>query len=345
MMAKPAWACLLSAIVLTFICAGTYAFIEHRGVAQATLSIEHSGAAQAPLSEVETVIGVDTNPCSNTGGTGGPCVGENPPFYNDATNLGTINGCVSVNPNDTFYIDLFVKDVANLKQWDGTFRFDESMLHVTLLTTNGFFLGSNTYGPILQCFEDPDGNEGECTLGTGDTTGAGHSGSGVLGRLKLTAIGPGVSKANLDLRPDGSPISGVQLLDPSGNPVGPVDEYGNFDGTILNAQIAVDEPCPGECLPDVDTDSDGFNDDVECYLPTDQRDACPDNDTDDAWPLDMNMDTFVTVIPDIYGFRGQLGTEYGDPNFQTRLDLNADHYITVIPDIYAFRGHVGEGCS
>jgi hypothetical protein len=329
MMAKPAWACFLSAIVLTFICAGTYAFIEHRGVAQATLSTEHSGAAQAPLSEGETVIGVDANPAGNT-----------------ATSLGTINGCISVSHNDTFYIDLIVQDVANLHKWDGTFRFDESVLHVNSLTTNSFFLGSSTYGPIKDCYEDPVGDDGECTLGTHDTTGAGHTGSGALGRLELTAIGPGISKANFDLRPDGSLTSGVQLLNPSGNPVGPVDQYGYFDGTILNAKIAVDEPCPGECLPDHDTDSDGFDDDVECYLPTDQLDACPDNDADDAWPLDMNMDTFVTVIPDIYSFRGQVGTQYdGNPNFHTRLDLNADHYITVIPDIYVFRGHVGEACS
>jgi len=340
-MGKPIWIGLVSAIIVASVCGGIYALTERGDVAQATPSIEHSGVAQAPLSEVETVVGVDANPAGNT-----------------ATSLGTINGCISVNfdppPADTFSIDLVVQDVTNLHKWDGTFRFDESVVQVNSLTTNGFFLGSNTYGPVFQCYPDPDGDEGECTFGTHDMTGAGHSGSGVLGRLELTAIGPGpgiskISKANFDLRPDGYPTSGVQLLDPGGNPVGPVDQYGYFDGTILNAQIAVDEPCPGECLPDVDTDTDGFDDDVECYLPTDPLDACPDVlYIDDAWPLDVNMDTFVTVGGDVLPFRGRIGATGGPPpsaNWLQRLDLNADNFITVGGDVLGFRGRIGQTCS
>ena len=317
MMAKPMWAGFVSAILLAFICTGIYAFTERSDVAQATL---------------DTIVGVDANPTGNT-----------------ATSLGTINGCISVDSTDVFYIDLFIQDVTNLNSWEGTFRFDESLLEVNSLAVDGFFLGSAVWGPTFHCYEDPVGDEGECTLGTFDTTGAGHDGEGVLGRLELTAIGTGISKANLDLRVDGLPVSGVYLWD-DGDPPAAIGDFegddGYFDGTILNAEIAIDQPCPGECLPGEHSDGDGFDDYVECYLGTDPLDDCTnDPGTHDAWPLDTNIDTFVTVVPDVLSFRGLIGSTYGDGNFRQRLDFNADGALTIIPDVLAFRGHIGEECS
>jgi hypothetical protein len=114
----------------------------------------------------------------------------------------------------------------------------------------------------------------------------------------------------------------------------------------LNAEIAVDQPCTGECQPDVDSDGDGFNDDVECYLPTDQNDDCTDEiGVHDAWPLDVNMDTAVTVVADVLPYSGKIGLPVaGDPILQ-RLDLNTDGAITVVGDVLAFRGHIGESCT
>jgi len=317
-MGKPAWIGFVSVIVLALICGGIYAFTERSHVVEATPDT--------------IVVGVDANPAGNT-----------------ATSLGTINSCISVNSTDTFYIDLFVKEVDDLNSWEGVFRFDESVLQVNSLAVAGFFLGSSTYGPIFSC------TPGECLLGTFDTTGAGHDGEGVLGRLKITAIGTGKSKANLDLRSEGLPASGVILLD-DGEPPAAIGDFdppegdGYFDGDILNAEIAVDQPCPGECLPGVDTDGDGFDDDVECYLPTDQNDDCTDEiGVHDAWPLDINIDKFVTVGGDVLSYRGNIGATGGeppDPNWPLkRLDLNMDNFITVGGDVLAFRGRIGDTCS
>lgn len=312
-MAKPMWAGFVSAIVLALICTGIYAFTERGDVAQATPG------------EVDTIVGVDANPAGNT-----------------ATSLGAINSCISVNSTDVFYIDLFIQDVTNLNSWEGTFRFDESLLEVNSLAVDGFFLGSSLWGPIFDC------DEGQCQIGTFDTTGAGHDGEGVLGRLELTAIDTGISKANLDLRVDGLPVSGVILLD-DGDPPAAIGDFegddGFFDGLILNAEIAVDQPCPGECLPDVDTDGDGFDDDVECYLETDPLDDCPNNPSHDAWPLDINNDTIITVSGDVLNFRGMITTTYGDGKFRKRLDLNADGVITVSFDVLLFRNRIMETCS
>jgi hypothetical protein len=236
MMAKPVWAGFVIAIVLGLICTGIYAFIEHSNIAQATLS------------EVSTIVGVDTNTTGNS-----------------ATYVGTIDRCVSVSPNNTFDIDLFVKDVTNLNKFEGTFSFDESVVQVNSLTTDGFLLGSSTYGPIFQCYPDPDGNDGECSVGTFDTTGAGHPGSGVpgsgvLGRLHLTALSAGTSRLYFTRWPLG--VSAITLED-NGNPpaaIGDIPAYGDlkgdrfFDGLVFNAivKVAVGQPCP------TDADLDGF---------------------------------------------------------------------------------------
>jgi hypothetical protein len=306
-MGKPAWVGLVSAIVLAFICGGIYAFTERSHVAEAQL---------------DPTVGVDANPAGNT-----------------ATHVATINSCISVNLDDVFYIDLVVEDVTNLNSWDATFRFEESVLEVNSLNADDFFLGSDVW-PFFECYP------GECQVSNVDQGGAGHTGEGVLGRLQITAIGPGISKANLDLRLDGSLVSGVQLSDENGDPIGPLDGYGYFDGSILNAQIAVGEPCPGECQPGVDSDGDGFDDDVECYLPTDQNDDCTDEiGVHDAWPLDINIDKAVTVVGDVLSYSDKIGLSVdGDPILQ-RLDLNADGAITVVGDVLAFSDRIGASCT
>jgi hypothetical protein len=98
-----------------------------------------------------------------------------------------------------------------------------------------------------------------------------------------------------------------------------------------------------------DPDIDGFTDYIELYVVTDADDACPDVvGSDDAWPLDVNMDKFVTVGGDILPYRGRIGATGGPPpsaNWLRRLDLNADNYITVGGDILPFRGMIGQSCT
>ena len=112
--------------------------------------------------------------------------------------------------------------------------------------------------------------------------------------------------------------------------------------------------------PPGDEDCDGFSTAVEQYLPTDPLDSCPDIigtpglcpgptcDGDDAWPLDINVDTFVTVGGDILPYRDRVGAWGGpppDPKWLQRLDLNDDNYITVGGDILPFRGLTAEMCT
>ncbi|UCH87329.1 MAG: hypothetical protein JSU97_02770, partial [Dehalococcoidia bacterium] len=104
-----------------------------------------------------------------------------------------------------------------------------------------------------------------------------------------------------------------------------------------------------DCTPGVDTDLDGFNNDVECYLPTDPADDCTnDPGVHDAWPLDVNIDTFVTVVGDVLPYSGRIGAWGGPPpdaGWMQRLDLNMDNYITVVGDVLPFSGNIGASCT
>jgi hypothetical protein len=103
------------------------------------------------------------------------------------------------------------------------------------------------------------------------------------------------------------------------------------------------------CTAGMDSDGDTFNDEVEWYLPSDCLDDCTDNPSvHDAWPLDINIDTYVTVGGDVLPYRGRIGAWGGppaDPNWLQRLDLNMDNYITVGGDVLPFRGNIGLNCT
>ena len=93
-----------------------------------------------------------------------------------------------------------------------------------------------------------------------------------------------------------------------------------------------------------DADGDGFAVCVEDYLDTDFLDNCPDGPTDDAWPLDINMDRYITVGGDLLPFRGCIGAQPGDPQWWHRLDLNVDGAITIGGDVILYRDRIGHSC-
>jgi subtilisin-like proprotein convertase family protein len=122
------------------------------------------------------------------------------------------------------------------------------------------------------------------------------------------------------------------------------DDEGGDTGTLNSWELELcgEAPTPN-CGPGVDTDGDGFDDDAECYLVTDPLDACRDDPTDDAWPLDMNMDKSVTMA-DVFKYSGKIGRPVsGDPLLR-RLDLNMDNSITMA-DVFKYSGKIGQTCT
>jgi beta-lactamase superfamily II metal-dependent hydrolase len=96
---------------------------------------------------------------------------------------------------------------------------------------------------------------------------------------------------------------------------------------------------------DADDDNDGFADTPEAYLGTDTLDACPDNSSDAAWPLDINNDGQISVVGDVLNYRDRIGATPGAPNWWQRLDLNADGQISVVGDVLMYRERIGETCT
>jgi putative hemolysin len=98
-------------------------------------------------------------------------------------------------------------------------------------------------------------------------------------------------------------------------------------------------------VPLGDDDCDGFTTAVEDYMTTDPLDACPDDDTHDAWPLDIDMNCDVSVTGDVYYYRGRIGATLGDPAWWQRLDLDMNGEISVTGDVFIYRGMIGKSCT
>jgi len=102
-------------------------------------------------------------------------------------------------------------------------------------------------------------------------------------------------------------------------------------------------------VPAGDDDCDGFTTAVEEHVGTDSGDDCTDDPgVHDAWPLDINMDRYISVVGDVLEFRGHVGASLPpppDPNWDQRLDLSMDDYLSVVGDVLLFRGNVGASCT
>ena len=177
-------------------------------------------------------IGVDVEPAGNT-----------------VTSLGPIDACISVSIGDTFQADIFVTDVADLLAWETYLVYDMSIINVVSRDVMMFQAanpGSNMFD-VSEGLPDIDGYYRVAAVDLADPP-APDSGSGVLARLTLKAVGAGVSPLSLspiDINEDGSIDLGPSLKDTEAESIGDLDGDGFFDGPIANAEIMVGGTCPG----------------------------------------------------------------------------------------------------
>ncbi len=178
-----------------------------------------------------TSIGVDADPAANT-----------------ATSLGPIDSCVSVSSGDTFDVDILVTDVVDLLAWEIYFIYDRGIVSIVDHDVQMFQAaneGSNIFD-LSEVLPDLDARYGLAAADLAQPP-APDSGSGVLARLTLKAVGPGLSPASLapiDINDDGKIDLGPFLNNVRGDPIDDLDDDGFFDGQIFDAQIAVDTACP-----------------------------------------------------------------------------------------------------
>ncbi len=156
------------------------------------------------------------------------------------------------------YVDVYITSVAELLAWDLNLQYNPTILNVSAINVN-MFQGSGAFNVS----EDTPDSDGSFYAGAADI-GAVDSGSGILARVTLAAVGPGLSNLTFAL---------PQLKNNDNNFIGDIDGDGYFDGFVSSGKIAVDQACPQ------DTDSDNAPDSLDncplIYNP-DQQDV--DND-------------------------------------------------------------------
>lgn len=258
----------------------------------------------------EVVIGVDADPSGNT-----------------ATSLASIEPCRSVAMGDTFDIDVFVAGVQDLIVWHVFLRYDPSVVNIIdrdvymfLAAAPGSEVRDHSYG-------DP-GLSGAYDLLASDVADdpPHESGSGVLARLTLTAVGTGTTAITVD-----DPLLWRYPLQPIA-----VE-------SVANARIAVDGQCPDE---PPDQDGDGFSDEEERYIGTDPLDSCTDGPGDyDAWPPDIGgpfgptPDTSADIL-DVLLYKPKLLSNLYD----ARYDLDLSGAVNVV-DVLLYKPVIMTHCT
>jgi len=210
----------------------------------------------------------------------------------------------------------------------------ESLVIDVALTGVGLNVSPALTAP--QSCTDGVNNDGDATTDIGDNT--------ALGCDPATYAGD----TDRDGKADAAPDNCVSNWNP---------EQTNTDAALraAGAQLPVptslplDSPLALGDVCDTDDDNDGFTDTAEWYVGTDPLDNCTtvSGNKIDAWPLDTNKDTFVTMA-DVFFFAGKLGAQISlsPPTSWSlvRLNFNMDDYITMA-DVFFFAGKLGQQCA
>ena len=166
----------------------------------------------------------------------------------------------------------------------------------------------------------------------------------------ITVATPFVSDSNLANNSSHNPLSVMDDLDSGADSDG--DGVLNGGDNCALSYNPGQEDCSNNDVGDAcdtgDFDVDVFSDAVEVYLGTDPADACPDDRTDDAWPLDQDKNKQITVSGDVLKYRGKISLLITtDPATWSlaRLDLDANHLISVSGDVLKYRGKIGRSCE
>lgn len=95
----------------------------------------------------------------------------------------------------------------------------------------------------------------------------------------------------------------------------------------------------------VDSDGDGFSDEMEQFLGTDPYAACPSDDSHDAWPLDFNNDARVGILDMAHLTPPAFGSTASDFEYAPRMDLNGDGKVNMLDMAKLSPPVFGQTCS
>ena len=197
-------------------------------VAILALATFSAGSVHTALAQDSPSLGIDVDPTGNS-----------------ATLLGSRQVCLEVASGDSFDIDVTVENISDLSAWEVYLGYDASVIQVVDRDVQ-MFLTSAPGGNAFDLSESVPDNNDPFRIGAANIADPpeGVSGSGVLARLTLRAVGSGVTDLTVGPQPTdaGLPI-GPTLTDVNAKQIGDSDGDSLFDSPILDAVIAVDESC------------------------------------------------------------------------------------------------------
>jgi hypothetical protein len=193
--------------------------------------------------------------------------------WNLADDLGSLDSCGPVSTGDRFDVDLYLTDVQDLFGWAAYLNYDPAVLKVVEVD-NKQFQQLNPQSLVKNYSEPVPDDDGQILLTNVDlgTDEAGDTGTGVLMRVTMEAVGPGVSPLTL---------TQAQIVDMSPAYLGDTNGDTYYDGPVINAQVAVDgdqdgdglaTPCGDPAPEEPDADEDGMSDLIEVMAGTNPLD-------------------------------------------------------------------------
>jgi len=197
-------------------------------VAILALAAFSAGPGNTVFAQDSPSLGIDTDPTGNT-----------------ATSLGSRQVCIAVDSGDSFDIDITVENVSELSAWEAYMGYDAAIVQIVDRDVQMFLTSAPSSNSFDMSESVPDSSE-PYRIGAANLSDPleSVSGSGVLARLTLQAVGGGVTDLTVGSQPTdaGRPI-GPTLTDVNGNQIADSDGDSMFDAPILDAIIAVDESC------------------------------------------------------------------------------------------------------
>lgn len=150
---------------------------------------------------------------------------------------GLSGDCIAVKSGDTLMADVYIDHVRGLKAWELRLGLDSDMLELMEHDYSHFLISTSPAGavfPSLLEAETPD----RYFLGAANFRGAPDSGSGILVRLTLRALTPGLAAISIPTDPAHlAPI----ITDENG--------AASFAGPVSAALVAIDRECPAPGVP------------------------------------------------------------------------------------------------
>ncbi|MBI2913719.1 MAG: hypothetical protein HYY03_07355 [Chloroflexi bacterium] len=245
------------------------------------------------------------------------------PSGNDATHVGPVDSCNTIpTVGGSITVDILVDAVAAQDPINGfefQLNYDPTVVMVTAV--NNLMLVASGVGTVPIDFSEipPDSRSdpGAFLVAFLDFGLNHETGEGVLSRIELTAVGPGITDVTFTppdfTTPTASSLIVIRKID-GANLITPQTE-------IRNARVAVGQPCGSGLTGSLDSDGDGWTNGDEALIGTSPTNPCGAD-----WPANLNNAGPSANKIDIFDANALAPPVFfsspPNPNYSARKDIS-----------------------